>query len=177
MIGGLGARARTALLVLSILLNAALLGLVASRWGPAAKHRDAKTEASLTLDRYFASLPEPARSRFSDAFERERAEIMPPLTRLLEARIRLANALRAPSFDKAETEAALAELREANFLAQGPLHRVLMAAVEDLSPEERLRLLHLDYGFSREWRRNFGLDDEPRGQNPSAAPQDGAKPH
>ncbi|NWG46445.1 MAG: periplasmic heavy metal sensor [Alphaproteobacteria bacterium] len=147
------------LCLVSILANALFIGLVASKWGPLARKPAARAEVSLTLDRYFASLPEPARSTFSESFERQSDDIMPSLNHLLDTRRRVAQTLRQDPLDITAAEAVFAELRQANLVAQKPLHKVLIETAAALPPAERPRLLHLDYGLSRDWRQNFGVED------------------
>lgn len=122
----------------SILLNIFLIGGIA---GGVVWWRTMRPQVGVGSIRMAGSeLSQPQRRAFRVALREERKALRPTLAAGRQARLDAATLLRAPMLDQAALDAALARVRDADFLLRARLEDRAVAFVSTLPHEERVRL-------------------------------------
>ena len=148
------------LLVLSLAGNVFLGGLYAGAWlgekdgteeaSGDGKGGDAKDQPGLRILRRMAeALPEGERASFEAAIAGERDKLLAASLAMKDAREKVRAVIKAEPFDRAQLDAAFADMRDKSRIFFEMMHGVMANAVEKLSPEARHKLSEMEW---RGWR-------------------------
>lgn len=118
--------------IVSLCVNLLLVGvMVGDRWhGGPGRHGS-------WASRMMENVPEDARPLIKQVFESHKAEFEAERERVEQARLKVAEILKADTIDRAQLEQALAELMERSQSIQKFGYQVLVEVAEKLPPETR----------------------------------------
>jgi uncharacterized membrane protein len=118
--------------IVSLCVNLLLVGvMVGDRWhGGPGRH-------GYWASRMMENVPEDARPLIKQVFESHKAEFEAERERVEQARLKVAEILKAETIDRAQLDQALAELMQRSQSIQRFGHQVLIEVAEKLPPETR----------------------------------------
>jgi uncharacterized membrane protein len=120
-----------AALAVSLITNVFAVSFIAGQW-----FISKRLESVISAPRY----PQPIRSAARETLRQNRGDVIAALARLRRARLAMFDAARAPEFDPAALEAAMAEVRAATTALQAIGQSALAKAISNASPQERANI-------------------------------------
>jgi uncharacterized membrane protein len=129
---------------LSLLLNLALIGVVAGRYLADTRGPMFRNVGQLVSAARVRALPDADRARYRATTAEHRASIAAARQIVRSARQKVQDAIAASTFDRTEVEADLAALRDASTHLQAAVHAALVDATEDLPAASRATLVAED---------------------------------
>jgi len=124
----------------SMIVNVLLLGVIL---GQSPRRFDREDRRQQRLEQGLKDLPDAARARLREKYQRLRAEAEPHFKQLREAQDGAVRLLGAEPFDEAAYDEQVMKINELRMGLTKQLSQVVKDAVKDLSPEERRRFAEL----------------------------------
>lgn len=124
----------------SMIVNVLLLGVIL---GQSPRRFDREDRRQQRLEQGLKDLPDAARARLREKYQRLRAEAEPHFKQLREVQDGAVRLLGAEPFDEAAYDQQVMKINELRMGLTKRLSQVVKDAVKDLSPEERRRFAEL----------------------------------
>lgn len=124
----------------SMIVNVLLLGVIL---GQSPRRFDREDRRQQRLEQGLKDLPDAARARLREKYQRLRAEAEPHFKQLREIQDGAVRLLGAEPFDEAAYDQQVMKINELRMGLTKRLSQVVKDAVKDLSPEERRRFAEL----------------------------------